>query len=269
MCIPFAGVPLASWPSLPIDPLLVPSIPSLPSLLSSASTSDVLPSTPAPSMVVAEGMPPLPIKLVEKIRRWEFVDLSSLLEENVTQPAELTVNAAGQWILSDSGQRKKRSHITDILSWIQAFSRFMAVLLSDNNTTKEEATGLAAHLHLVLQLSNDLGTQWLKYDKDFREWAAAKSLRKWGELNFPIYGQCLAAQQKQTWLLPATAKAPHKEAMARKRATPYSIPAVCLKWNFKGYCDRQPCQFAHKCYHCGRPHQGKDCKSTAGKYYPH
>ena len=41
------------------------------------------------------------------------------------------------------------------------------------------------------------------------------------------------------WLLPATAKA----AIARKRATPYSIPAVCLKWNFKEYCDQQPCQF--------------------------
>ena len=103
--VSFQVHPVASWPSLPIDPLLVPSISSLPSLLSSASTSDVLPSTPAPSMVVTEGMPPLPIKLVERIRRWEFVDLSSLLKENATQPAELTVNAVWQWILSDPSQK--------------------------------------------------------------------------------------------------------------------------------------------------------------------
>ena len=84
----------------------------------------------------------------------------------------------------------------------------MAVLLSTNTTTKEEATGLTAHLHLVLQRSQDLGSQWLKYDRDFRKWAAAKSLRKWGELNFSIYGQCLAAQQRQA--VPNAIPAPPK-----------------------------------------------------------
>ena len=54
----------------------------------------------------------------------------------------------------------------------------MAVQLSSDTTTREEATGLAAHLNLVLQLSQDLGSQWLKYDRDFCKWAAAKSLRK-------------------------------------------------------------------------------------------
>jgi len=95
-------------------------------------------------------------------------------------------------------------------------AKYMVVLLFDN-TTKEEATGLAAYLHLVLQLSKDLGTQWLKYNKDFREWAAAKSLRKWEELKFPIYGHCLAAQQKQTWFLPAAAKEPPRESLSKKR----------------------------------------------------
>ena len=73
----------------------------------------------------------------------------------------------------------------------------MAVQLPSDTITREEATGLAAHLNLVLQLCQKLGSQWLKYDKDFCEWAAAKSLRKWGDLNFPIYGQRLAAQQRQ------------------------------------------------------------------------
>lgn len=38
----------------------------------------------------------------------------------------------------------------------------MAVPLSCEATTKEEATGLAAHLHLIIQLSRDLGSQWQK-----------------------------------------------------------------------------------------------------------
>ena len=48
--------------------------------------------------------------------------------------------------------------------------------MSCEATTKEEATGLVAHLHIIIQLSRDLGSQWQKYDRDFREWAAAKSL---------------------------------------------------------------------------------------------
>ena len=71
----------------------------------------------------------------------------------------------------------------------------MAVQLPSDTITREAATGLAAQ---VLQLAQKLGSsQWLKYDKDFREWAVAKSLRKWGDLNFLIDGQCLVGQQRQ------------------------------------------------------------------------
>ena len=45
-------------------------------------------------------------------------------------------------------------------------------------------------------MSKDLqSSQWLQYDQNFREWAAAKGITKWGELNFSIYGRCLATQQ--------------------------------------------------------------------------
>ena len=167
---------------------------------------------------------------------------------------------AGQWILGEQ-QCKKKSQITDIISWIQAYSRYMAVLMSCETTTKEEATGLVAHLHLIIQLSLDLGSQWQKYDRDFREWAAAKSLRRWGKLNFPIYGRCLAVQQRQpTSSWSETSSRGQKFTGDKRKSTPYNAGSVCLKWNFKGFCDRQQCQFAHKCYHCGRQHQGKDCK---------
>ena len=66
--------------------------------------------------------------------------------------------------------------------------------LSHITTTKEEAVGLEAHAYLIIQLSRDLsGSQWLKYDQRFREWAAAKDIHRCGELNLTIYGQCLAA----------------------------------------------------------------------------
>ena len=114
---------------------------------------------------------------MEKICRLKFIDLAKLLQNQDAQPEEATIILEGRLVSVESATRSQRkaSGITDILSWLQAFSRFMAVLLSSNLTTKEEAAGLAAHQHLILQLAKDLGGgQWLKYDWDFREWAAAK-----------------------------------------------------------------------------------------------
>ena len=208
-------------------------------------------------------MPPISVKLVEKIRKWEYVDLSCLLDNHSSHPVSFSLNEAGQWV---PDHRKKENRITDILCWIRAYARYMAVLLSSDTTSKEEATGLVAHLHLVLQLSQDLSSQWMKYDKDFREWAAAKSLRKWGELNFPIYGQCLAAQQKQALPIPSPPATPRGQKQGdKKRNSPYSTPPACLNWNFRGHCDRSPCPYSHRCYHCGRAHQGKACKSSDKK----
>ena len=92
-------------------------------------------------------MPTIPVKLIEKIRKWEYVDLVCLLEDHNTHLVSFTLNEAGQWVPK---QQKRRKLITDIFTWIQAYSRYMAVLLSSDTTTREEATELAAHLHLVL-----------------------------------------------------------------------------------------------------------------------
>lgn len=36
----------------------------------------------------------------------------------------------------------------------------------------------------VLQLAKDLGgNQWMQYDQVYREWAASKEIKVWGELN--------------------------------------------------------------------------------------
>jgi len=40
------------------------------------------------SAVIVEGMPPLSTKLLEKIRRWEYVDLALLLENQCNRPME-------------------------------------------------------------------------------------------------------------------------------------------------------------------------------------
>ena len=91
-----SGTPTLTWPSLPVDTTLSGSSSS-----SSIMSSGVpllhgsLPSKAA-TVVVAEGIPPVSCRLVEKIRKWEYVNLMDLLKDPSTEHLVL-VN--GQLIL--------------------------------------------------------------------------------------------------------------------------------------------------------------------------
>ena len=155
-------------------------------------------------------------------------------------------------VVSSSSQRRRQAAvISDILSWLQAFSIYTAILVSSETTTKEEAAGLAAHTYLILQLSKDLkGSQWLKYDQSYREWAAAKGIRKWGEMNFSIYGRCLASQQTSTTYYPPSSMG---KSLKRK-----AITKVCYRWNDGVHCDSSTCRFHHCCRFCGEVTRPQD-----------
>ena len=78
----------------------------------------------------------------------------------------------------------------------------MVVLLSTLTTSGEEAAGLAAHQHLIFQLAQGLGgRQWLVYDWEYREWAAA--VCKFGEKYIsPSMGGACPAHQLQCNKIP-------------------------------------------------------------------
>ena len=92
-------------------------------------------------------------KWKDKIHQWEFIDLFKLLQNQEAQPEEATIIIEGQLVSVEWATRLQRkiTGISDIFSWLQTLSRFMAMLLASDSTTKEEAAGLAAHQHLILQ----------------------------------------------------------------------------------------------------------------------
>lgn len=56
-----------------------------------------------------------------------------------------------------------------------------------------------------------------EYDMEFREWAAAKGTKVWGELNLAIYGHCLAALPTPSPKYPP--KQESKRTMGKKQST--------------------------------------------------
>ena len=132
----------------------------------------------------------------------------------------------------------------------------MAALVAAPATTKEESVSLTVHLHLILQLHHDVaGAQWLRYDQEYREWAAARGIKKWGELNLTIYGRCLPSQLP---VAPAirTIKQTFQEGTKGKRSVK---ELCCYKWNFEGHCNKTTCHFSHCCVHCGERHRATEC----------
>lgn len=252
----------ASIPTLPVDPHLSTNPLTLPlPLLPSDSVGERPAAAKLPTSIIADGMPPIPTKILEKIQRWEYIELSTLLEGASYESPSVTVSHDGQLLVLETTDKAKsrRKTISDVTMWVQAYTRFMAALVSADTTTKQESVGLAAHLHLILQLYKDLaGPQWLRYDKEFREWAAARGVRKWGELNLTIYGRCLSGQQSLS-----VPKEVHSQGTRhigdKRRNTGHGGEAACFKWNFGEGCNKTPCRFSHTCLHCSGTHRAKSC----------
>ena len=115
---------------LPVDPSLSTTTPTssicttlsmAPINLSLADHSQRVVNLPKPpTVVVAEGLPPVTCRVVDRIRKWEYVNLADLLGDHT--PDHLTIINGQVIAVSTEGSAKKSRAITDILSWLQAYS---------------------------------------------------------------------------------------------------------------------------------------------------
>ena len=242
----------------------------MPSLVNVTSGSCSSISVKQAAIVVAEGLPPVSTKLLDKIQKWEFVELASLLTHDTygqSRGDTLTITQDGRsMVVRQQDESLGRKKITDITTWVQAFSIYAAILADSESSTSEQFKGLMAHMCLMIQLAKDLGGMvWLQYDREFRIWAAAKGVKVWGELNLSIYGRCLAAHQRPS---STTRPAPQKRFYDRrddKKAKGHQN--CCYKWNFDGSCHKPAtvCKYLHSCHFCGGDHRAMECPSPAPK----
>ena len=144
-------------------------------------------STKLPSLYVGEGFPPVPVKLVERIHKWEFVDMAELLPEywgaahSLRSEAELT---------NGNPRPVVKKKVTDILTWVQCFAVYTSIMASKN---PEMVPALLAYLVCILRTSQDFGElAWVNYDSAFRRQAAATGNRQWSHVNPSLYSICFA-----------------------------------------------------------------------------
>ena len=121
--------------------------------------------------ILSEGLHPVPAKLVSKI--CDFVDMAELLRDNLEALRRGTLQDP---TATDTPQAKRpRREVPDLLSWVQCFGTFMAVVASKQPVKLRQ---LLAYQTLIVREGRRCGGRgWPAYDTMFAS--------KWQETTRP------------------------------------------------------------------------------------
>ena len=237
------------------------------------------------AVYIGEGLPPVPNKLADRIRKWEFIDMSELLPEfwdhSPPKPAD-SQNSTQQL----PARRTRR--VTDIATWIQCYASYVGVL---SGTSPEAVPELMAYLVHIVRVSQDFGGMaWVNYDMAFRRQAASTGNRQWSRINPSLYSICFAGAARTNTRCDLCLSLTHetrdcalsgggeREVGARLAAIESAVlslsashpaPApsyagppqrreICRSWN-NNRCTYAKCKYRHVCRVCQGPRPAFDC----------
>ncbi len=207
--IPALGLPAFSSP--PTGPVLLPSIVSslpitnAPPASPISSTVNIASMLPSPPAIISNplanfpGIPAVPQKLVQKITSREYFDLADLLPDQLLSSPSTSTNTLV--VLPESAyatHRRKKRQIPDIATWVQVYSTYTLIL---GSAFPNQLPELIAYQLLIVQHSIKFQyPSWLRYDVDFRQWAASNGFHSWSQIHPQFYAFAFTAQGKaNTW----------------------------------------------------------------------
>ena len=276
-------------------------------LSSSALLSNLLPvlgkksALGSPGIYIGEGLPPVPTKLAEKIRRWEFTEMADLLPEYWGGTGYKTDEEETESTRRAPARRKRK--VTEIGTWLQCFGTYIAVLAG---SSPEAVPELVAYQIFILGASQDFeGLAWVTYDSAFQRQAAATGNRCWSRVNPSLHSICFGGAAKRAVRCDlclslthptrecALVSDPDPEVGTRLKTLEVALlaftgnqtatgavnslggprplsgsqewfsggPEPCRKWNAKR-CGYRRCRHPHVCNLCGGPHPAVECRGS-------
>lgn len=219
----------------------------------------------AKAFVIGPGYAPVPHKLATKITAGMFIELADLLAENIkAQEIEPHAFLDGKLLVSSS--KKRVVEITDILSWVEAFTIYCLILCQSYPARWPD---LNQYKLLIIQMAKRFpGLAWLHYDGAFRKEAAATGLTDWSRMNLDLYNFHTRAGGIDSLTTPMPTP-PRQSTMESSGPSAKSQNArssqYCHSWN-DGQC-RWPfgrCRFLHRCESCNGDHPAVNCPYRGG-----
>lgn len=85
-------------------------------------------------MFISEVIRPVSAKLVQLIQGWRYVELEDLLQSQQKDPEDLPNHQEGVVLFQlVESAKKKRTKITDLADWMEAFAVFFVAVLSKSD----------------------------------------------------------------------------------------------------------------------------------------
>ena len=225
--------------------------------LSGTSASSSSPPTLDKAFVLGPGYTPVPYKLVAKITGGQFIELADLLSDNIrAQDAEPQAFLDGKLVVS--GTKKRVTEITDIVTWIEAFSIFCLVLCSSFPSRWKDLT---QYKLLIIQTARRFHDKsWLNYDVAFRKEAAATGSTDWSRMNADLYNFHTRSPLPSSLTSGSATPPPSSSTEPLVSSGNPNSSQHCHSWN-DGRC-RWPfgrCRFRHSCEQCDGDHPRYRC----------
>jgi len=200
---------------------------------------------PPPPVLISDGLPPVPAKLVKRIHDGSYVEMAELLTATlISRHYEADDHTASH--------RKTSKEVTDIMDWIQCFGMYVAIV---SLKSPHRIPDLIGYQNLIVQSSIDSHEgRWIIYDRRFCLKASATTIPEWSAIDITV------------WRMPFPERPPAISNYRTPRSLPCKPPAqsfrggpppasatrVCLEWNESPDpgCPRPSCRFDHICYRC-------------------
>ena len=198
--------------------------------------------------ILSEGLPPTPHKLA-RIWRGEFVDMAELLRDNLEVQRRASSQPLSQSSSSSSSQSSRRE-IPDLLSWVQCFGTYMAVLTSK---FPGEMKQLLAYQTLFAKLGGVAQGE--------REKAVGCTLCL--ESDHPNELCALYSPPTKSSNFVRRDRAP-AESREQSQGSRVGTNVVCFACN-QGDCRFQSCKYRHVCVKCAGDHRITQCSSVRGE----
>ena len=120
------------------------------------------PTAPKAGTKISNGLPPVPEKLVAKIRQGEFVELHKVLPKCLAESSDS---------IGPIPRSRARKRLNDINVWLHCFALYVGGLASSNPARIPD---LMAYMISIIRASQEFeGSAWMVYDDAYRRQAAA------------------------------------------------------------------------------------------------
>lgn len=173
-----------------------------------------------------------------KILNGEFIDLAHLLENTTISESQEKQVVMIDGVLSTRDKTKQT--INTIAKWTDAFIIYISIY-SSAHSSKYQA--LLKYMHTVrLGATRVRGLGWKCYDEQFRLKMSMDPTKSWDIVD------------NELWLLYMVGNS-ISESIYSSAASGYkSSINKCYNFNYKGTCDRSPCNYKHVCFKCSGYH---------------